>query len=219
MTDTLRPLVKSPGNRAGERMGRGFSLTELHKADITINEAKWMLIPIDRRRKTVNEANVNRLKEYLKSIKDILETETEKKVKKPKPKLKPERKKKPKKIRKAEKAERVKEEAKKPAKKPAKKIRRKPEKKPEKKPPKKKPRKEEVKPEREIGEEEIVAEAIEELAILKGLGTAIAKKLTDFGILSLEDLVNMDMGIIAEETGISTERLKKWVKEAKSYLK
>lgn len=215
MTDTLRPLVKSPGNRAGERMGRGFSLTELHKADITINEAKWMLIPIDRRRKTVNEANVNRLKEYLKSIKDILETETEKKVRKPKPKVKPERKKKPKKIRKAEKVERVKEEAKKPAKKPAKKIRRKP----EKKPPKKKPRKEEVKAEREIGEEEIVAEAIEELAILKGLGTAIAKKLTDFGILSLEDLVNMDMDIIAEETGISTERLKKWVKEAKSYLK
>lgn len=215
MKDTLRPFVKSPADRDNKRLGRGFSLTELQKADITVNEAKWMTIPIDRRRKTVNEANIDRLKEYLKRIKETLETEGEKKVRKPRLKAKPKKEKKPRKIRKAEKVEREEEETKKPAKKPEKRVKRKP----EKKPPKRRPRKEEVKAEKEIGEEEIEAEAIEMLTALKGLGTAIAKKLIDFGILSLEDLVNMDTDIIAEETGISAERLKKWAKEAKGYLK
>ncbi|MFX1352056.1 MAG: ribosomal protein L13e [Promethearchaeota archaeon] len=222
MTETLRPFVRPPGNRVGERLGRGFSLVELDKADITVNEAKWMLIPIDRRRKTLNETNVRRLKEYLKRIKEILETEAEKKIEKaeptPKPKPKP-KKKKPKEVKKVKKIEKAKEEIKKPPKKPVKKPAKKPVKKPAKKPPKKKPTKEEPKIEDKISEKEIEAQAIEELTILKGLGTSIAKKLIDFGLLSLEDLVNMDMDIIAEETGISAERLKKWAKEAKGYLK
>ncbi|MFX0096949.1 MAG: ribosomal protein L13e [Candidatus Hodarchaeota archaeon] len=215
MRETLRPFVKPPRNRVGERLGRGFSLIELEKADVTVNEAKWMLIPIDRRRKTINEVNVRRLKEYLKSIKEVLETEARKKIEKPKPEPKPKLKKKPKEVKKVKKKEKVKKPEKKPTKKPEKK----PTKKPEKKPTKKKPRKEEARIKETIGEKEIEAEAIEELTILKGLGTSIAKKLTDFGILSLEDLVNMDMDIIAEETGISAERLKEWAKEAKGYLK
>jgi ribosomal protein L13E len=68
-----------------ERNGRGFSLEELRKAGLNRAEAKKLEIPIDKRRKTAHEQNVQKIKSYAKKKKAEI---------KPKPKPQPKTKKK-----------------------------------------------------------------------------------------------------------------------------
>jgi len=66
-----------------ERNGRGFSFEELKKAGLNMAEAKKLEIPIDKRRKTAHQQNVQKIKSYAKKKK----AETKPKSK-PQPKTK-----------------------------------------------------------------------------------------------------------------------------------
>lgn len=52
-----------------QRNGRGFSREELKKAGLNLNEALKLRIPVDSRRKTLHEENVDIVKAFLKSEK------------------------------------------------------------------------------------------------------------------------------------------------------
>jgi large subunit ribosomal protein L13e len=81
----IKPEVVKPD---GKRSGRGFSLEELKNAGLNPAEAKRLKLPVDKRRKTAHDQNVETIKAYAKK----------KKAKaKPKPKPKPQPKKKAKK--------------------------------------------------------------------------------------------------------------------------
>ncbi len=69
-----RPVVKKPRllkygyAEPGTRKGKGFSLGELREAGITVEAARGLGIPVDRRRKSVWEWNVEELRKFLKRI-------------------------------------------------------------------------------------------------------------------------------------------------------
>ena len=81
----IKPEILKPDGK--QRSGRGFSLEEIKKAGLNPAEAKRLEIPVDRRRKTAHDQNVEAIKTY---------TEKKKAEAKPKPKPKPQTKKKPK---------------------------------------------------------------------------------------------------------------------------
>jgi large subunit ribosomal protein L13e len=82
----IKPKILKPDGK--QRGGRGFSLEELKKAGLNPAEAKRLEIPVDRRRKTTHDQNVETIKAY---------AEKKKAEAKPKPKPKPQPKKKAKK--------------------------------------------------------------------------------------------------------------------------
>lgn len=59
-------ILKSDGK---QRTGRGFSREELKKAGLNIAKAKKLEIPVDKRRKTAHEKNVNSLMAYVEKKK------------------------------------------------------------------------------------------------------------------------------------------------------
>lgn len=65
----IAPIVKRKlkDGRMIVRRGRGFSLNELKEAGITIDVAKKLRIPIDKRRRSCREENVEALKELLQT--------------------------------------------------------------------------------------------------------------------------------------------------------
>ena len=77
------PIVKR-GDKVRE--GRGFSKGELKEAGLSPSEAMRLGIPVDKRRRTVHEENVRRLKEYLEEAE-----KTGIRFKKPKQTAKPKR--------------------------------------------------------------------------------------------------------------------------------
>jgi len=80
----IKPVIlKSDGKK---RSGRGFSTEELQKAGLNLAEAKRLEIPVDKRRNTVYDQNIQAAKAYV-----------EKKETEDKPKKKPQLKKKAKK--------------------------------------------------------------------------------------------------------------------------
>ncbi|MCS7124377.1 MAG: ribosomal protein L13e [Candidatus Bathyarchaeota archaeon] len=82
--EALKPLVFKKGGK--QRLGKGFSIDELKKVGLKPKQALKLGLPIDPRRKTVHEENVEKLKK-------LLETKQQEKVqKKLKPKEKPEQK-------------------------------------------------------------------------------------------------------------------------------
>ena len=80
----IKPVILKSGGK--QRSGRGFSTQELKKAGLDLAEAKRLKIPVDKRRKTVYDQNVQAVKTY-----------AEKKVTEDKPRKKPQLKKKAKK--------------------------------------------------------------------------------------------------------------------------
>jgi large subunit ribosomal protein L13e len=60
---TMRPRVLK--QRGKQRAGRGFSREELKKAGSSLKEAFRLGLPVDARRKTVHEENVEAVKAFL----------------------------------------------------------------------------------------------------------------------------------------------------------
>ena len=82
----IKPKILKPDGK--QRSGRGFSSEELKKAGLNPAEARRLEIPVDRRRKTAHDQNVEAIKAY---------AEKKKAEAKPKPKPQPQAKKKAKK--------------------------------------------------------------------------------------------------------------------------
>ena len=74
---TARPKVFKKGGK--QRDGRGFSREELKKAGLSFKEALKLNIPIDLKRRTAHEENVEVIKILLKNMK--AETKRKKKSK------------------------------------------------------------------------------------------------------------------------------------------
>lgn len=66
----IRPEVRSP-QTGHKRLGRGFTPKELREAGLTMADARWMAIPIDRRRSTHYPENVALLKEYANRLRKL----------------------------------------------------------------------------------------------------------------------------------------------------
>ncbi len=86
----IKPLItKSDGKK---RNGRGFSLEEIKNAGVTKVDARKMSLPVDCRRKTAHEENVEALKQHINKAKTELKPKSElapkspEKAKKEKPK-------------------------------------------------------------------------------------------------------------------------------------
>ena len=81
MVRYITPIVES-GDRVRE--GKGFSLAELKEVELTAGNAKKMGIPVDTKRGTSHEENIETLKEFLKDAKDLdIKVEKPKVVNKP----------------------------------------------------------------------------------------------------------------------------------------
>ena len=81
MVRYITPIVES-GDRVRE--GKGFSFGELEAVELTAGNAKKMGIPVDTKRKSSHEENIEVLKEFLEEAKDL-----DIKVEKPKIENKP----------------------------------------------------------------------------------------------------------------------------------
>ncbi len=86
---TMEPIVKRPyyhfenPNRVDkEKGGRGFSLGELSKAGLTRREAELLSLPVDLRRRSVYENNVEALKKAKEQGRETLEKAKTKKMNK-----------------------------------------------------------------------------------------------------------------------------------------
>ncbi|MEM2995635.1 MAG: ribosomal protein L13e [Candidatus Bathyarchaeia archaeon] len=62
---TVKPKVIKKGGK--QRFGRGFSREELKKAGISLKEALKLGVPVDSRRKTAHQENIETLKAFLES--------------------------------------------------------------------------------------------------------------------------------------------------------
>jgi ribosomal protein L13E len=71
----IKPQILKPDKR--QRRGRGFSREELKKAGVNLQEARLIELPIDMRRRTAHDENVEAVKAYAAA---------EKAKRKPKPK-------------------------------------------------------------------------------------------------------------------------------------
>jgi predicted flap endonuclease-1-like 5' DNA nuclease len=187
--------VKSPSKDAHIREGTGFSFSEIKQAGKNLAILKELNIKIDYFRKSTHQENIDKLK--------TLEI-PKKKVKKKEPFVKKEKKRtefKPKTGKKAvKKPIKPKETLAKPTPKPKK--------------------KEKVKAIKEEKLEKIPEPTGIPLTDLSGLGAATAKKFIELGVNTVEDLVKENADELASIiTGVSLERLIKWIEEGKTLLK
>ncbi len=58
----IKPQILKPDDR--KRVGRGFSREELKKAGVNLQEARRIELPIDFRRRTAHEENVEKIKAH-----------------------------------------------------------------------------------------------------------------------------------------------------------
>jgi large subunit ribosomal protein L13e len=64
---TIKPTILKKGGK--QRHGKGFSRKELKKAGLSLNEALKLRVPVDLRRRTVHEKNVDAIKAFLETKK------------------------------------------------------------------------------------------------------------------------------------------------------
>jgi ribosomal protein L13E len=64
---SAKPKVYKKGGK--ERFGKGFSREELKKVGLSLKEALRMKIPVDCRRRTAHEENIEVIKTFLGSMK------------------------------------------------------------------------------------------------------------------------------------------------------
>jgi len=64
---TVKPKVIKKGGK--QRLGKGFSREELKKAGLSLTEALRLGVPIDSRRRTAHEENVEAVKTFLENRK------------------------------------------------------------------------------------------------------------------------------------------------------
>ena len=86
----IKPSIRKPDGK--HRIGKGFSVEELKKAELNKADAKRLKIRVDPRRKTAHDANISELKTFAEQQKAKAKA-----VPKPKPKEQEKGKKKPKK--------------------------------------------------------------------------------------------------------------------------
>ena len=231
----IEAIVKSPSREAHLRNGAGFSLGEIKSAGINVQMIKYMGARIDFFRRSVHNSNI----ELLKKLKV-----PEKKNKKRAPFVHREKniRVRAKKVKKKVKfVKEIEEVSKKPSVK-AKKIS-----KQKVKPPTKAEKFSEVKEEVKAIPEEKIVPLVEEipkekikskekkkaekkkklktekkgtpLTSLSGLGSATAKKFIEVGVNSVEELIEENPEeLILLISGVSEERLKKWIDEGKILL-
>ncbi len=77
----IKPKILKPNGK--QRSGKGFSTEEIKKAGLNPAEAKRLEVPVDKRRKTAHDQNVEAIKAY---------AEKKKAEAKPKPKPQPKKK-------------------------------------------------------------------------------------------------------------------------------
>jgi large subunit ribosomal protein L13e len=78
--EPLKPVVfKKSG---GQRLGKGFSLGELEAVGLNPKQAVKLGIPVDARRKTAHEENIEKLRRFLEAIKEDVKHKSEKTSKK-----------------------------------------------------------------------------------------------------------------------------------------
>lgn len=217
-----QPIVKSPSRDAHLRRGSGFSLGEIKAAGKSIQMIRTLGIKIDFLRKSIHQSNVEQLKDLKAPVRKGKKrspfTKREKKVrvitKKVKKKIKP-----------VEEAEITAKKPIKAAKIPKQKVKAVSKTKtiPKVKIEEKEIEKEKVTPiieekpkEKEKAKEE---EKGTPLTDLSGLGDATEKKFIEIGVNNIEELIKEnphELGMII--SGVSEERIKKWIDEGKDLL-
>jgi ribosomal protein L13E len=222
-------IVKSPSRKVHLRKGSGFSLGEIKVAGKNLQTIRNLGIKIDFFRRSVHPANVEQLKELKAPVRKgkkrppFVKREKKvrvrtKKVKKKKPPVK--------------KAEKIPKKPIKAAKIPKQKVKAATKTKPVSRakieeeaigkekltPVAEEKTKEKVEPKvKEISKEEVKGTSLTELS---GLGDATEKKFMEVGVNYIEELIKEDpheLGMII--SGVSEERIKKWIDEGKDLLK
>jgi predicted flap endonuclease-1-like 5' DNA nuclease len=188
----LISMVKSPSKDSHLREGNGFSLNEIREAKKSIELLKALNIKIDYFRKSSHKENI----EKLKSIEV-----PKKKGKKREPFIRKEKKRTPFKPEKP-------------------KIKRAPKPKIVAKKPKVKEKPKAIKKEKEIPKKEVIIEKLgTPLTQLPGLGPATAKKFSEIGVNSIEELCKEkpeELALLIK--GVSEERLKDWIEQGKQMI-
>ena len=72
----IKPVITKQDGK--QRVGKGFSLEELGKASLNPAEAKRLKVPVDKRRKTAYDVNVESLKAYTAKMKAEAKPKTKK---------------------------------------------------------------------------------------------------------------------------------------------
>lgn len=62
----VKPKILKPDGK--QRSGRGFSLDEVKKAGLTEADARKMQLPVDIRRRTAHEENIEAVKAHIKKV-------------------------------------------------------------------------------------------------------------------------------------------------------
>lgn len=65
----IKPQILKANEK--QRWGKGFSREELKKAEISLVEARRIELPVDFRRRTAHDSNVEAIKAYVEHIKAV----------------------------------------------------------------------------------------------------------------------------------------------------
>ena len=77
-----RPIpVRYKGIERGFKIGRGYSIGEIKAAGLNLKLAKYLNIPIDPRRRSVHNENVESLKKFIEMVKELIEAKKAKPAK------------------------------------------------------------------------------------------------------------------------------------------
>jgi large subunit ribosomal protein L13e len=66
-------IVRYKGIERGFRVGRGYSIGEIRAAGLNLKLAKYLNIPIDPRRRSIHNENVESLKKFIEMVRELIE--------------------------------------------------------------------------------------------------------------------------------------------------